>query len=479
MSVEIDILIRQFDNFNIDHKIESLRSISISNMQKWKNSIEKDIKDLESQQYKYITKNNRQERVYDPSINAGKIKEKKDSLEKQNKAIEDKNKELDQLKKKYNSSEYMPNWYTDLFKFKYKTVDFHKDTIKQIKDFVFEELNKINFPICYCCYSFWTQEQKYENFNCNYGLFPFIKKQCVQDYQLIEDKIKDNTLIIYILNQKCTCGKLGNYQELLKNKNIGEKTTTDTETNEKKTDEETKKEKKEQKIDIIIYIQKFDAFNVHEQVDYLYKNGWIKDPERIKQKDYSSFRPYRRYQYTYLYKLKYESIDCTETIDQLKDYIFHQTTDVIKLPICKCCLWSIKAENNPDFNNWNFARKINIDYDPIIKRVRNYNNPRLKIDENKIFFFVTSTRDQCGRLNIYLRLYENQKIKKEKKPEETKKAEETKTAEETKEKEKDDDIKLILKKLTEITLAQKKKKQIKKRETQKLMNYSKIQLEMF
>ena len=79
------------------------------------------------------------------------------SIEK-DKAIEDKNKELDQLKKKYNSSEYMPNWYTDLFKFKYKTVDFHKDTIKQIKDFVFEELNKINFPICYCCYSFWTQE---------------------------------------------------------------------------------------------------------------------------------------------------------------------------------------------------------------------------------------------------------------------------------------------------------------------------------
>ena len=184
-------------------------------------------------------------------------------------------------------------------------------------------------------------------------------------------------------------------------------------------------------------------------------------------------RPYRPYHYTYLYKLKYESIDCTETIDQLKDYIFHQTTDVIKLPICKCCLWSIKTENNPDFDNQTFARKINIDYDPIIKHVRNYNNPRLKIDENQIFFFVTSTRDQCGRLNIYLRLYENQKIKKEKKVEETKKAEETK------EKEKDDDVKLILKKLTEITLAQEKKKQIKKRETQKLMNYSKIQLEMF
>lgn len=301
----------------------------------------------------------------------------------------------------------MPNWYTDLFKFKYKTVDFHKDTIKQIKDFVFEELNKINFPICYCCYSFWTQEQKFENFNCNYGGIPFIKKQCVQDYQLIEDKIKDNTLIIYILNQRCTCGKLGNYQELLKNKNIDEKTTTDTETNEKKTDEETKKEKKEQKIDIIIYIKKFDAFNVYEQVDYLYNKGLIKDPERIKQKDYSSFRPY---QYTnYLYKLKYESIDCTETIDQLKDYIFHQTTDVIKLPICKCCLWSIKTENNPDFNNQTFARKINIDYDPIIKHVRNYKNPRLKIDENRIFFFVTSTRAQCGRLNIYLRLYENKR----------------------------------------------------------------------
>ena len=57
MSVEIDILIRQFDNFNIAHKIERLRSISISNMQKWENSIEKD------------------------------------------KAIENKNKELDQLKK--------------------------------------------------------------------------------------------------------------------------------------------------------------------------------------------------------------------------------------------------------------------------------------------------------------------------------------------------------------------------------------------
>ena len=48
----------------------------------------------------------------------------------------------------------------------------------------------------------------------------------------------------------------------------------------------------------IIYIEKFDSFNVNEQVDYLYNNGRIKDPERIKQKDYSSFRPY---QYTHLY----------------------------------------------------------------------------------------------------------------------------------------------------------------------------------
>lgn len=148
-------------------------------------------------------------------------------------------------------------------------------------------------------------------------------------------------MIIYILNQRCTCGKLGNYQELLKNKNIGEKTTTDTEINEKKTDGETKKEKKEQKIDIIIYIEKFDAFNVHEQVDYLYNNGRIKDPERIKQKDYSSFRPY---QCTHLYKLKYESIDCTETIDQLKDYIFHQTTDVIKLPICNAVFGQLRQK---------------------------------------------------------------------------------------------------------------------------------------
>ena len=365
----------------------------------------------------------------------------------------------------------MPNWFTDLVKFKYKTVDFHKDTIKQIKDFVFEELYKINFPICYCCYSFWTLEKGYEDFYHSTGSITFMKKNNVQDYQPIEDKIKDNTLIIYILNQKCSCGKLDNYQTLLKNKNIDENKITEAKTNEKKTDEETKEENKEKKIDIIIYIQKFNPFNIDEKIDYFTHIGLIKEPEKIKKKDYSSFRPC---QSTTLYKFKYESIDCTETIDQIKDYIFRYTADVIKLPICKCCLWSIKTENNPDFNGETFARKINIDYERIIEHVRNYKSRFSKIDENRLYFYVTSTGDQCGRLNIYLRLYENQKIKKAKKKiEEIKKIEETKKEEkkveneiEKKEKEKDN-IELILKKLTEITLAQERKKTEKEERNKK------------
>ena len=426
MSVEIDIIIRQFDYFNIDSKVEIIRHKAISNLSNAKNDT---------------------------------------------KAIQDRNEELNKLKKKYNSSEYMPNWFTDLVKFKYKTVDFHKDTIKQIKDFVFEELYKINFPICYCCYSFWTLEKGYEDFYCSTSSIKFMKKNNVQDYQLIEDKIKDNTLIIYILNQKCSCGKLDNYQTLLKNKNIDENKITETKTNEKKTDVETKEENKEKKIDIIIYIQKFNPFNIDEKIDYFTHIGLIKEPEKIKKKDYSSFRPF---QSTTLYKFKYESIDCTETIDQIKDYIFRYTADVIKLPICKCCLWSIKTENNPDFNGETFARKINIDYERIIEHVRNYKSRYSKIDENRLYFYVTSTGDKCGRLNIYLRLYENQKIKKAKKKiEEIKKIEETKKEEkkveneiEKKEKEKDN-IELILKKLTEITLAQERKKTEKEERNKK------------
>ena len=458
MSVEIDILIRQFDNFSINDKVNRIRHKAISNLLYAKNQTEKEFQNLESQ------------KSHNPKINAETIKQKKDLLDKQIRAIQDRNKELNELKKKYNSSEYMPNWFTDLFKFKYKTVDFHKDTIKQIKDFVFEELNKINFPICYCCYSFWTLENNYEKFYDN-GSIRFMKKNNVQDYQLIEDKVKDNTLIIYILNQRCSCGKLENYQTLLKNKNIDENKITEAKPNEKKTDEETKEENKEKTIDIIIYIQKFDPFYIDEEIDYLNNAGWIKEPEKIKKKDYSSFRPV---QSSTLYKIKYESIDCTETIEQIKDYIFRYTADVIKLPICKCCLWSIKTENNPDFNNQTFARKINIDYDHIIEHVRNYKNIPLKIDENRLYFYLTSTRDQCGRLDIYLRLYENQKIKKAKKKiEEIKKNEETKKEEKKKEneiqkKEKEkDNIELILKKLTDITFAQERKKTEKEERNKK------------
>ena len=88
MSVEIDILIRQFDYFSIDDKVNRIRHKAISNLLYAKNQTEKEFQNLESQ------------KSHNPKINAETIKQKKDLLDKQIRAIQDRNKELDELKKK-------------------------------------------------------------------------------------------------------------------------------------------------------------------------------------------------------------------------------------------------------------------------------------------------------------------------------------------------------------------------------------------
>ena len=205
MSIEIDILIRKFDYFNIDGKVETIRHKATKYLQQTKNNIENDIKNFEleqsnifKEQNKILFPKNKEEvkknQDYKNSLNQieQRMKEKKKLLDEQNKKIEEKNKELDELKKKYPSSGFRPNYFTNLFKFTYKSIDFNKDTINQIKDFIFEETNKINMPICRCCYSFWSKEKFFDAGVCE----SFIKKIQIDDFQLMKDQVSNNELVI-------------------------------------------------------------------------------------------------------------------------------------------------------------------------------------------------------------------------------------------------------------------------------------------